>query len=428
MLMRLWFRPFPRPAADLDLVAAFPFSVEETARRFVPLLADRSVDDGVVFDPERFRVEGIWLNTDFPGVRLFASGEVEGVEDDFSVDVTFGEPLIPKPTLGKYPMEGCGQTARLWMCRPETIVGRKLHALKHMGMLHWRPKDLNDLRLLLERVPLDRTELPGAIAASFTSRGDAPGTARAALRATGVVGHETVRGPLAGLRPRVPGTGSSRQPDASGRGGGGPAVSHPGALAMSSNPARAFLEAILAQPDDDTPRLVYADWLEEQGDSARAEFIRVQIERARLPDWDARQVRLEAPRRRVNPAAWAEVEGGASGDQGSHLGGLSPWINCDGDVRQFRSTPDDRERLVGRGTGRGGDGPLAPPARKCRERSSPLQDFGNWSSRTTWFIFAKWTNSPKRHCCQPFVFWTSPNATWESKDSAICWTRLTWGT
>src|SRR5207248_3596987 len=32
MLMRLWFRPLARPAADLDLVSAFPFSVEETAR------------------------------------------------------------------------------------------------------------------------------------------------------------------------------------------------------------------------------------------------------------------------------------------------------------------------------------------------------------------------------------------------------------
>lgn len=30
----------------------------------------------------------------------------------------------------------------------------------------------------------------------------------------------------------------------------------------------AFLNAILANPEDDAPRLAYADWLEEQGDSA----------------------------------------------------------------------------------------------------------------------------------------------------------------
>jgi hypothetical protein len=178
MLMRLWFRPLARPAADLDLVSTGPFRVEETAHRFAPLLADRGVADGVTFDPERFRVEGIWLNTDFPGVRLFASGEVDGVEDEFTVDVTFGEPLVPPPQRAEYPTLCRGLAARLWMCRPETITGRKLHALKHMGLRHWRPKDLNDLRLLLGRVPMDPAELPGAIAASFTSRGDTTADAR----------------------------------------------------------------------------------------------------------------------------------------------------------------------------------------------------------------------------------------------------------
>lgn len=45
----------------------------------------------------------------------------------------------------------------------------------------------------------------------------------------------------------------------------------------------AFLSAILAAPDDDVPRLLLADWLDENGDAARAAFIRVQCELARLP-------------------------------------------------------------------------------------------------------------------------------------------------
>jgi uncharacterized protein (TIGR02996 family) len=39
---------------------------------------------------------------------------------------------------------------------------------------------------------------------------------------------------------------------------------------------RALLNAILAAPDDDLPRLVYADWLDENGRPERAEFIRLQ--------------------------------------------------------------------------------------------------------------------------------------------------------
>ncbi len=44
----------------------------------------------------------------------------------------------------------------------------------------------------------------------------------------------------------------------------------------------ALLAAIRAHPDEDTPRLAYADWLEENGDGKRAAFIRAEIEHYRL--------------------------------------------------------------------------------------------------------------------------------------------------
>ena len=37
----------------------------------------------------------------------------------------------------------------------------------------------------------------------------------------------------------------------------------------------AFLDILRATPDDATTRLVYADWLDERGDAARAEFLRL---------------------------------------------------------------------------------------------------------------------------------------------------------
>lgn len=49
----------------------------------------------------------------------------------------------------------------------------------------------------------------------------------------------------------------------------------------------ALLAAILARPDEDVPRLAYADWLDEFGDETdrdRAELIRVQVEIAGVPD------------------------------------------------------------------------------------------------------------------------------------------------
>src|SRR5206468_7966092 len=50
----------------------------------------------------------------------------------------------------------------------------------------------------------------------------------------------------------------------------------------------AFIQAIIADPDDDAPRLIYADWLDERGDP-RGEFIRVQCALARMDEWDPRR-------------------------------------------------------------------------------------------------------------------------------------------
>lgn len=51
----------------------------------------------------------------------------------------------------------------------------------------------------------------------------------------------------------------------------------------------AFLEDILEQPDDDAPRLIFADWLEENGDPDRAEFIRIRVEQAHGPSARAKR-------------------------------------------------------------------------------------------------------------------------------------------
>jgi uncharacterized protein (TIGR02996 family) len=71
----------------------------------------------------------------------------------------------------------------------------------------------------------------------------------------------------------------------------------------------AFLQDIIAHPDDDAPRLVYADWLDDHGDPDRAEFIRLQIELARMEAWDARRPGLKRQEVRLqgaNARRWGE--------------------------------------------------------------------------------------------------------------------------
>jgi uncharacterized protein (TIGR02996 family) len=76
----------------------------------------------------------------------------------------------------------------------------------------------------------------------------------------------------------------------------------------------AFLKDICANPDDDAPRLVFADWLEENGQPERAEFIRVQCElaRKRIAGGAARRQELTKRAEQLflsNREGWAKAYG-----------------------------------------------------------------------------------------------------------------------
>jgi uncharacterized protein (TIGR02996 family) len=65
-----------------------------------------------------------------------------------------------------------------------------------------------------------------------------------------------------------------------------------------------FLRAICADPEDDTVRLVFADWLDENGDPERAEFIRLQVAVPERPqEYDPQYARADALRKK-NWTGW----------------------------------------------------------------------------------------------------------------------------
>ena len=72
----------------------------------------------------------------------------------------------------------------------------------------------------------------------------------------------------------------------------------------------ALYRAILANPDDDTPRLIFADFLDENDEPDRAAFIRAQVELAGVPEYDPLWVRAKyAPAPRFDDALPALPDG-----------------------------------------------------------------------------------------------------------------------
>jgi uncharacterized protein (TIGR02996 family) len=100
----------------------------------------------------------------------------------------------------------------------------------------------------------------------------------------------------------------------------------------------ALLAAVCADPDDDTPRLVFADWLDEHDEPERAEFIRLQIQSAKLPD-GKRKAQLQSREEELLEAhteEWTEplreFEGSRTGDFYIFRRGFVEVIGSDGEI------------------------------------------------------------------------------------------------
>ncbi|MCB9675333.1 MAG: nucleotidyl transferase AbiEii/AbiGii toxin family protein [Alphaproteobacteria bacterium] len=179
LLTRQWVAPFPRRAGDLDLAGKGDDRVEATADALLPPLA-ADVGDGVAFRVEACRATGIWRETPgFPGVRLALRAVAFDRPVAVTVDVGFGDPLVPPAEPFTYaPLVGTPIDVRA--VARTTMVAWKLHGLAEWGEVRWRPKDLLDLWLL---TPLDDDPdtVAGALRAAFTSRGFDPRDAERVL-------------------------------------------------------------------------------------------------------------------------------------------------------------------------------------------------------------------------------------------------------
>src|SRR5262245_9378052 len=96
---------------------------------------------------------------------------------------------------------------------------------------------------------------------------------------------------------------------------------------------KGFLDAILRELDNLDHRLVYADWLEDQGDLRRAEFLRLDELLARLPLGDPRWTPTRDRLRELQPDIGAEWLA---------LLDRTPILNC----RHGEGCPGRWERLV----------------------------------------------------------------------------------
>jgi predicted nucleotidyltransferase component of viral defense system len=162
----------PRPTLDLDFMGScIDNSKERILKAFQEILEIKYTEDGVHFLPETMTAEDITVEKRYPGVRIGVVGLLDTYQQKVTLDVGFGDVIVPHPVELDYP------TLFVHMEVPhvvtyslETVVAEKFQTMIERGRYNSRMKDYFDLYRIFKAHTFDDAELLAAISATFENR------------------------------------------------------------------------------------------------------------------------------------------------------------------------------------------------------------------------------------------------------------------
>jgi len=166
----VWSRHGFRQSRDVDLLAR-GLPTEDVERCIREVLAADVEADGITFAPDTIRLEEIREQTEYGGTRITFEATLAGARIPVQIDVAFGDPVVPVPTLEPFPTLLADSPAPVVLTYPrETVVAEKYEAIVRLGESNTRLKDFFDLWVLQGEFEFTGT-LAEAITQTFLSRG-----------------------------------------------------------------------------------------------------------------------------------------------------------------------------------------------------------------------------------------------------------------
>lgn len=171
MLFVLWLNEVHRPTKDLDLLGLGEFSADSLKTIFEDICALSVEDDGVEFFKELIAIEDIREAEIYQGLRVRITGALGSVKLNVSVDVGFGDAIVPRPKKETYPVLLDLPKPKLKIYPRETVVAEKFDAIVVLGLRNSRMKDYYDLWIMARHFEFDGAILTDAIKATLERRG-----------------------------------------------------------------------------------------------------------------------------------------------------------------------------------------------------------------------------------------------------------------
>ncbi len=150
-----------RPTKDIDLQATGLANDADSVAERVRAIASIDVADGVVFDTASVTATAIRDEDEYAGVRVRLVGHLDRSRVTIGIDVNFGDPIWPAPTLVEVPrLLTHSQDAIRLLGYPLTMVlAEKIITMLDLGEANTRWRDFADVYTLTRSREVDASEL-----------------------------------------------------------------------------------------------------------------------------------------------------------------------------------------------------------------------------------------------------------------------------
>lgn len=171
VLFFLWMKDGHRPTRDLDLLGLGDLSAETLRGIFEEACAVPVEDDGTQFLSAGIEIEEIRETENYQGLRVTIPGRLGNIQLRISVDVGFGDAVVPDPQKVAYPVLLDLPHPEMHAYPREAVVAEKVDAMILLGLQNSRMKDYYDLWALAREFPFEAAALARALDATLKRRG-----------------------------------------------------------------------------------------------------------------------------------------------------------------------------------------------------------------------------------------------------------------
>ena len=164
-----------RPTRDMDFLGDRISRDKENIKRIMlEICSIACEEDGVTFDcgEEEIWLEDITVEKEYNGTRVHMTAHMDTIVQPFSIDVGFGDVIVPEPVNLDYPLllEDLPEV-NVAAYSLETVVAEKFQTMIDRGTINSRMKDFFDVYTILKSGKVDSGLLKEAVVEVFENRG-----------------------------------------------------------------------------------------------------------------------------------------------------------------------------------------------------------------------------------------------------------------